>query len=306
MSARHPSAAVGLPCRELTACRPLGAGTIAGVRRTLVIACVLIGSLAPVSWAQAATQASTFGDVTATFTFEGTFPNFSGESLTIARGGTVYYNEPVGSRLCGKYCGPLSTSPRHPSVHVLNLEPGGEPDVVLDLYSGGAHCCSIEQIFSFDPVTMTYLETQRDFGDPGERIVDLGHNGRYEFVTADDAFAYEFTDYAASGLPIEILTFSQRHFVDVTRSYPKLIAQDASRWLHVFSSMASVHYRDSVGVIAAWAADEDQLGHETLVSSYLAQQAGEGHLNSPLHPSESGTAFISKLGKFLRRHGYVH
>jgi hypothetical protein len=191
-------------------------------------------------------------------------------------------------------------------VHVVDLENNGEPDVVLDLYSGGAHCCSIEQVFTFDPGTMTYVETERDFGDPSVQLVDLHHNGRTEFLTADDSFAYEFTDYAASGLPIEILKFSNRHFMKVTRGYPRAIARDAAKWLNAFKGMRTQHYRDSVGVIAAWAADEDLLGHPKLVSRYLARQAKAGHLHSALAPQEpGGRKFIRKLQRFLRNHGYL-
>jgi hypothetical protein len=189
---------------------------------------------------------------------------------------------------------------------VLDLEHDGQPDVLLDLYSGGAHCCWIEQIFSFDPGTMTYAMTQHDFGDPGEDVVDLRHNGRYEFLTADDSFAYEFTDFAASGLPIQILTFSDRHFSNVTRQYPKLVTRDAARWMKAFNSMAKQHYSDSVGVVAAWAADEELLGHVKLVNSFLATQLKAGHLNSALRPQEPGGAkFVAKLHKFLRTHRYL-
>ncbi len=279
------------------------------MRRNLVIAGALIMALslavAPGAWA--ATQTAQSGNVTATFTFSGAYPHYTNLQLSIAQGGTVYYNEPVVSKICGTFCAPAATSGTKSSVHVLDLEPGGQPDVVLDLYSGGAHCCSIEQIFSFDPGTMTYVETQHNFGDPGERIVDLAHNGRYEFATADDSFAYEFTDFAASGLPIEILTFSNGHFVNVTRQYPKLIQRDAHLWLSAFKSMAKQHYDDSVGVIAAWAADEDELGHTSLVTNYLAQQLKAGHLNSGLSPQEPGGAkFVARLKRFLRTHGYVH
>jgi hypothetical protein len=55
--------------------------------------------------------------------------------------------------------------------------------------------------------------------------------------------------------------------------------------------------------MAAWAADEDLLGHVKLVNRYLAQQAKAGHLNSPLYPG--GKRFVTKLQKFLRRHGYL-
>lgn len=268
---------------------------------TGLVAAVLV--FAPAAWARSETASS--GGVSATFTFQGTAPNYKDERLEISSAGTTVYNEPVVSSFCLTSCAPGSEGGSRSSVHVLDLEPGGQPDVVLDLFSGGAHCCSIEQIFSFNPATTTYVRTQRNFGDPGARISDLGHNGRLEFLTADDSFAYEFTDFAASGLPIQILTFSQGHFTNVTRSYPKLIASDAATWLKAFKSMAGEHYQDSVGVIAAWAADEDLLGHSKLVSSYLAQQAKAGHLNSALDPGESGKKFISKLQKFLRSHGYV-
>ena len=256
--------------------------------------------------ALATTQTAQSGNVAATFMFSGSYPTFTGLRLTIAQGSIVYYDEPVASKPCGAYCAPGSPSGKPASVHVLDLEHDGQPDVVLDLYTGGAHCCSIEQIFSFDPGARTYLKTEHDFGDPGERIVDLGHDGRYEFLTADDSFAYEFTDYAGSGLPIEILAFSDRHFDNVTRSYPKLIANDAARWLQAFERMSAQRYQDSVGVIAAWAADEDLLGHSKLVSRYLAEQLNAGHLNSALSPEEpGGKKFIAKLEGFLREHGYL-
>lgn len=277
------------------------------MKRALRIAVVVTAlSLAFAPAALATTQTAESGNVTATFTFSGSYPNFTGLHLTIAQGSTMFYDEPVTSTLCGSYCAPGSPSDTTSSVHVLDLEHDGQPDVVLDLYSGGAHCCSIGQIFSFDPGTMTYAMTQHDFGDPGEEIVDLGHNGRHQFLTADDAFAYEFTDFAASGLPVQILTFSHRHFFNVTRHYPKLIARDAARWLKAFNSMATQHYPDSVGVVAAWAADEELLGHVKLVDGFLAMQLKAGHLNSPLSPEEPGGArFVAKLRKFLRTHGYL-
>jgi hypothetical protein len=276
------------------------------VKRVLVIAvAATVLSLLAAPSALAATQTAQSGNVSATFTFSGSYPNFTGMHLSIAQGGTVYYNEPVASKLCGKYCAPGSPSGKGSSVHALDLEHDGQPDVILDLYTGGAHCCYVEQVFSFDPGTMTYSETQRDFGDPGEQIVDLRHDGRYEFLTADDSFAYEFTDFAASGLPIQILTFSDGRFVNVTRQYPKLIARDAARWRSAFNSMAKQHYDDSVGVVAAWAADQELLGHSKLVNTFLANQLKAGHLNSALSPEEpSGAKFVAKLRKFLRTHGY--
>jgi hypothetical protein len=271
------------------------------MRRWLVVAWAVTMSMTAVPSAFARTQTASSGNLTATFRFSGKYPNYSGERITIAQGGNVLYDQPVNSHLCGAACAPGAPDVKQSSVRVLDLEQNGQPDVVLDLFSGGAHCCSIEQIFSFAPATMTYVKTERNFGNPGVRIVDLNRDGRYEFLTADDSFAYRFTDFAASGLPIQILTFANRHFTGVTRRYPKLIAKDAAVWLGLFRQ----HYDDSVGFIAAWAADEYLLGHGKRVRRYLARQLKAGHLNSALSPEEpGGRRFVTILQNFLRERGY--
>lgn len=281
------------------------------MRRTLLITIGLaVLALSVPAAALATTQTASAGPVTATFTFTqtGTTPSFSGMHLTISQSGSVLYDQPVHSKTCGNYCAPGATGAtgsKASSVHIIDLDHTGQPNVVLDIFSGGAHCCSIAQVFTFDPATRTYAKTERNFGDYGDRIADLGHDGRHEFVTGDDAFAYAFTDYAASGLPLQILTFSGGRFRDVTTHYPALIRKDAAIWLKAYKGMARQHYADSVGVIAAWAADEYQLGRRAAANRYLAQQAGAGHLKSPLGRSVAqGQRFVTVLKRFLRRHGY--
>jgi hypothetical protein len=272
----------------------------------IVVALALTAALAPAA-ALATTQTASQGAVTATFRYAGHYPNYSGLHLTIAQSGSVLYDQPVHSATCGKFCAPGATGTKASSVQLIDLDHIGQPNVILSLYTGGAHCCSVDQIFTFDPGTMTYGETEHDFGDPGARIEDLNHDGRSEFVTADDRFAYAFTDFAASGLPLQILTFTGSRFQDVTDSYPALIRKDAATWLKTFRQLNHGQDIDSVGVIAAWAADEYRLGKVAAANRFLHQQAKAGHLKSPLGASvPQGQAFVTKLMKFLRRHGYGH
>jgi hypothetical protein len=277
---------------------------------TSVCALTLCLAVAPVAAASPpaapTTQSASSGAVTATFTFTSTSPNvFPTKTLTISRSGQVVYDQPVTSLLCGPagtpqhYCAPASPGTGQSSVHVVALEAGSEPNVVLDLYTGGAHCCWIEQVFSFDPATATYVAAEHDFGNAGERLKDLGHDGRFEFLTADNSFAYAFTDYADSGLPIQIISFAGGSFTDVTRSYPKLIAADAARYLKAFKHDLS----NGVGLIAAWAADEDSLGHTGLVSRTLNRELRAGNLRSAIEPG--GKKFLRALNKLLKKDGYV-
>jgi hypothetical protein len=249
--------------------------------------------------ALATTQTATSGTVSASFSFTGKLPNYKHLMLSITRAGQQLYSAPVTSSACGDLCWPGSTDAKFPSVQVLDLENDGEPDVVLTLFTGGAHCCSVAQIFRYDPTTMTYVKFERNFRDPGFTIKDLGHNGHLEFQSANDAFAYEFTSFAGSGLPIQIFTFSAGRFTDVTRSYPKLIKADAAVWLRAFKH--NIGRGD--GVLAAWAADEDMLGRSAMVKRYLSQQLRLHHLGNAGAPG--GRKFVKALQKFLRQQGYL-
>jgi hypothetical protein len=265
------------------------------------IACALVVVLAAApAVAMAGTQTATSGIVSATFSYQGSVgPTISNEMLTIERSGQSFYSAPVTSSLCSGSlpCDPASSH----SVDVLNLEGNGEPDVVLDLFSGGADCCTVEQVFSYDAGTMTYVKSERDLGQAGAKLEDLSHNGRYEFLTADSSFVCAFTDCADSGAPIEILAFANQRFTKVTTGYRQLIVKDAAGWLKLYQH----HLSNGLGLIAPWAADEDLLGHSAQVKSYLAAQLKAGHLKGPQF-SPGGRKFITALNKLLRKEGYVH
>jgi hypothetical protein len=275
--------------------------------RTVLIAVMVFSSLAVVApSASAATISATSGDVKATFSYTGTFPQSRNPRLTISRAGKVVNDVAVTSKWCGHQCWPDSVSPGHSLVHVVRLRQHGPLDVVLDLYSGGAHCCTIEQVFSYDATSETYKKFEYNFGDPGTKLIPLEKGGSDVFLSADDSFAYAFTDFAASAMPIEILSFSDDAFHKVTTSYPQLIAKDATQWRSAFDGAASSHYQDTVGLAAAWAADEDMLGHVNAVQKFLQLELRAGHLNSALSPIQpGGRKFVVALQKFLRQHDYA-
>jgi hypothetical protein len=279
------------------------------LRLLLTVAALGVAAMsATAASAQSTVQVAHAGVVTATFSFGGSvFSGYSGETLQITRDGILAYSANVTAPTCGGGCAPGSTQDlESSSVHVVGLEGPGEPDVVLDLFTGGAHCCYYEEVFYYDATLRTYHRATLNFLDQVASFRDLGHKQKLELITADHRhFDYRFTDYADCGFPILVYAFKGGSFVDVTRQYPKLIAGDAALWWREFrlSGQQQDMYRNSVGLIAAWAADEDLLGHEAQVSSTLATQQRDGHLNGPL---ESGTKFIKDLLKVLRRDGYSH
>lgn len=273
---------------------------------SVTVVSLTASSAAPARTLSTHTVSARSGGVSATFRYTVTHGHYTNETLQISGPGPGTGGILVTAKACGGGCAPAQVGPGRPYLHVVQLTPGTAPSVVLELFTGGAHCCQLDLVYTYDPRTMTYVRHVHNFGDPGATLIDLDHTGRSEFLSADDAFAYAFTDFAASGLPLRILRFDGTRFKNVTRAYPKLIAADAARWLKFYKSTARQHYSDSVGLIAAWAADEDELGFRRRVNRYLAAQGAAGHLNPSLGPSDpGGRRFIAKLGRFLRRQGYL-
>jgi hypothetical protein len=250
----------------------------------------------------AAKRTALANGTSATLTYRSHSPVVLAQRVTIKHFGEVLYDEPVSAGVCGRNCSPSPFTGQGAPLRVLDLESDGQPDVLLSLYSGGAHCCIIDQVFTLDPGTMTYVKHEHDFADAGATVKQLGTPLRYRFISADESFAYRFTDFAHSGLPVQIWRFDGRNFDCVTRSYPAQIRADAARWLRAFTHNSA----NGVGFIAAWAADEDMLGNSALVRSTLEAAADKGALRSGDSGLPAGARFVRALQKFLRAHAYTH
>jgi hypothetical protein len=93
--------------------------------------------------------------------------------------------------------------------------------------------------------------------------------------SADDRFAYLFTSYAASGVPVQLWRFTGSSLVDVTRSYPDELRADAAGWWHSYREQRRLTQGETRGMFAAWAADVCLLGQRAKVETELA--AGVTH-----------------------------
>jgi hypothetical protein len=268
-------------------------------QRTLSVILASVGVLLLLStsaWARTSSQSATTGGVTATFTYDASGLQVTNPHLRIVRGGQTAYDQPVSANACGSLCGPGAFGAHQSSVRVIRLEPGGQPDVILELFSGGANCCFVDQVFSPSPLTGAYVKTEHEFVSAGATLRRLGSAHRWRFVSADDSFKYAFTDGADSADPIQIWSFSAGAFHDVTRGYPNLIAADAARWLKLFHR----HTSTGLGLIGAWAADQELLGHDKRAQSTLVTEAHRGHLRDGAH----GKRFIRRLNRLLHQLGY--
>lgn len=258
-----------------------------------------IGVAAPA--ASAKDEVVTRGAVTATFSYERVNSyQYTDLWLTIDRAGVTSFDEPIDIPTCDDpYCSPANAYLGRKSVRVRDLDGDGEPEVLVDVFTGGAHCCMATEIVRFDG--SRYRARSRNWADAGYRLIDLEGDGQAEFRTGDARFAYEFASYADSAFPIRVLHWNAGRFANATREYPGLVRKDAKRWKRIYQRR-----RDgdrALGVLAAWTADQYMLGRRKQARRFLAHERRAGRLRS--FPGwKSGGAYVRQLKRKLRRWGY--
>ena len=198
--------------------------------------------------------------------------------------------------------------PEIPSLTVRDLNADGEPEVLVDLYTGGAHCCSYTQIWSYHEPTNAYRRVKGSWGDYFYELEDLNGDGRPEFNSRDFRFAAAFTAYAASGTPPRIFTFQGGKLVNVTKNkaFRGVIKKNLRDYLALYKEVRKdPDLPDVRGFLAAYVADKYLLGQGDTAFDLVNAAYRRGELK-PIEgdTSPSGKKYISNLRKFLRKTGY--
>src|SRR5207248_7223300 len=99
--------------------------------------------------------------------------------LAVARSGVQDYDQRVRSlRRPGAWNEPIGVfrktgSPNARTITLRDLDGDGEPEILLDFWFGGAHCCYWTRIYRWDPRSRTYANTAHFRGNVGYRPEDL-------------------------------------------------------------------------------------------------------------------------------------
>jgi len=206
--------------------------------------------------------------------------------------------------------GEEGTAPGDPlprkSVLVSDLDKNGEPDVVVDLFTGGAHCCTYSLIYGYSAATGGYVRLKHQWGNVGYLLEDLDSNGVFEFNSGDDRFAYAFTSYAESRFPPQIWHYRAGRLVDVTRRFPKLVRKDARRLIRALPGYRRQRL-DVRGFLAAYQADNYLLGRRQAARGWkqLRAMARKGQIRPVSGAGPSGKRYLKSLLRFLRRLDYT-
>jgi hypothetical protein len=274
-------------------------------RRALAGACVALGLLLPASALadDAGSVTASGGPVQATLSWEKAELGVKNPRLVVVRAGaTLYDGSPVGDPdTCSIGC-VFAGSGADAPLKVIDLDGDGEPEVVVDAFTGGAHCCVLTEILHFTGAAYARLET--DWGSLGYNLKDLDGDGRPELSGYDFAFEDAFSSHAASFEPPLVLKYdpaAKSGFRNVTRSFPALARKNAKEALHTLRTARRQH-AETLGIVAAYVADLYLQGRGREVRPYLQRARKRGDLRTI-----SGVAprsFETRLLKFLRKNGY--
>lgn len=262
-------------------------------RRSLTVAVVAAIAL---SFAAAGSARETHQiDVRARISFVKHDVEFRKLRLAITRDDAVWRSGPLGSAFIVR-----------PQVHVRDLDLDGEPEVWVDIYSGGAHCCLDSRFFRWLPSRGAYASTTHAWRDVGYERTRLDGDARPELVSADARFGYMFTSFAGSAFPVQIWHFDHGRIIDVTRAFPSEIERDANQLWRSYRRFRTGR-DDPRGVLAAWVADEFLLGRGDEGWATLRRLAKRGAFGPrpDLAGWPQGGAYLRALHTFLRKSGYL-
>jgi hypothetical protein len=104
----------------------------------------------------------------------------------------------------------------------------GNPDLVFECYSGGAHCCFSTFVYDLGAEARE-IQVTRDSNCSGY-FQDLDRDGVPEFLTCDDTFAYRYCPYAGSPAVEVVLRYDgDGRYVPASSEFPGFYDQAIAR-----------------------------------------------------------------------------
>lgn len=195
-------------------------------------------------------------------------------------------------------------------IELMDLDSDGTPEVVVQTFTGGAHCCLATTTYTwqneqFNPVYFGYLD-----GGGGE-FKDLNNDGLMEFVTFDNAFLYSFSSYAGSYPPSVILTYDNGEYHDTTPQFTNYLEDTAAGMRFTVEDPEFDDRGDKNGVLAGYVAQSIRVGRYReawlfMLSHY--DRTDDWGLNTYTDDGEATQAyadFPTALYAFLQELGYL-
>jgi hypothetical protein len=163
-------------------------------------------------------------------------------------------------------------------VHVVDLVGHGEPEVLVDLYSGGAHCCTVARLYHW--TGRRYAPSPLyNFWDLGYRLRRLGRGRAIGLLGGLSTEWGGLTVPADSGFPLQVWADRAGRLRNVTRRQRTLLRRDARHWR---AEQRALHRQRlvTVGMLGAYVADVERLGEHAQADAAIAAAVADGELSA--------------------------
>ena len=270
-----------------------------------VAALVLLLAAASTAEARVVTEQDARGGIRAELSYDRTGDEFSRSYRDFVV--RIYEDEPlVFEHELGSCCRGYAPAgfERKRSIAVRDLD-GGEPEVVVDFYTGGAYCCWLS--FVYRERGDTYARSSKSWGPKRRQLGDVAGGPGPEFVSHDDSFRRPYgCNFCWRFLP-HIWRFDDGDFRDVTRRYPARV-RPLSKKLRRRYFLASRRGDDVKPLLAPYVATTYLLGEPRtgwrLVRRALRRDELVNH-RGRYDFCPCGKRYPRALRRHLRRNGYL-
>ncbi len=194
------------------------------------------------------------------------------------------------------------------------------PGVMVEGYTGGAHCCYVPVIYLYSSARNRYVKvvdmSPKNYVDPDAFDPNSGFFpkvvGSHVLLETDDGqFDYAFACYACEIAPIVLDSVGTVGLTDVTGQHPSLVAANAREaWKYALVALKAEGPTDQIpppfGFLAPWVADECTLGRGAAAWSAIEQLQRTGKLSNALYREYATNhgSFVTNLRTFLLRDDY--
>ncbi|MBE9117423.1 hypothetical protein IQ249_16100 [Lusitaniella coriacea LEGE 07157] len=245
------------------------------------------------------------------YNYKGKLFCYRESSLKILRSEKIYINESPEQVLSKKWMGVSDCNFRYGGLDIQDLDGDREPEIILNLHTGGNKCCYLSLIYGYNVEQDRYDAISHFFAQSLFQKEDIDRDGILEFNGFDDSTS-NFFGFFTSTFPKQIWQYRQGKMHLSNQCFPQEISNVAESLWQKYLELRSkklVKQGDSEEELEEWGISDTYV--TVILAAYLANkyslnqgEDGWQQLREFYHWRDR-EEFFGILQNFLEKRGYM-